>query len=74
MAYLVVSDHALSTVLLVERDGQLFPVYYVSHVLVEVEQCHPFIEKFAYALLIVSQKMHPYFQSPGIVILTDQPL
>ena len=33
LAYLIVADHTVSTTLLVERDTQQVPIYYVSHVL-----------------------------------------
>jgi len=38
LTYLAISDHAISTALLVERDGQQLPIYYVSHVLAGAEQ------------------------------------
>jgi len=30
-------------------------------------------EKFAYALLIASRKLRPYFESHHVIVLTDQP-
>jgi len=38
LAYLAMSNHAVSAVLLVERDEQQFLVYYVSHLLARAEQ------------------------------------
>jgi len=32
------------------------------------------IEKFAYALVLTSRKLHPYFEAYRITILTNQPL
>jgi len=46
----------------------------MNQILASVEQCYPFIEKFAYALLITSWKLHPYFESDCIIVLIDQPL
>ena len=74
MAYLAISDHAVSPVLLVERDKQYFLVYYVSCILPRAKQRYLLIEKFAYALLIASRKLRLYFKSHHIVVLTNQPL
>jgi len=54
LAYLAVSDHAVSAVLLVESDGRHSLVYYISHIVARAERRYPLIEKFEYALLIVS--------------------
>ena len=35
---------------------------------------YPFIEKFAYALVMASRKLRPYFEAHKILVLTDQPL
>ena len=35
---------------------------------------YPLIEKFAYALVMASRKLQPYFEAHKILILTDQPL
>ena len=32
------------------------------------------IEKFAYALVLASRKLHPYFKAHKVVVLADQPL
>ena len=54
LAYLVVSNHMVSEVLLVERNQQQLLIYYISHVLAKAEQWYPLIKKVAYALLIAS--------------------
>jgi len=69
-----VFDYAVSAVLVVKRDRQQHLVYYVSHVLTGPELRYFLVEKFAYALLIASCKLRPYFKSHHITILTDQPL
>ena len=74
LLYLAVSDYAVSVVLVVERDRHQHPVYYISHVLTGPESRYLLIEKFAYALLIASRKLRPYFESHHIILLTDQPL
>lgn len=35
---------------------------------------YPMIEKFAYAIVLASQKLWPYFEAYKVTILTDQPL
>jgi len=49
-------------------------VYYVSHVLTGPELRYLLVEKFAYAWLIASRKLCPYFESHPITVLTlDRP-
>ena len=48
--------------------------YYASHTLAVAEMNDPLIEKFAYALVMASRKLRPYFEAHKILILTDQPL
>jgi len=49
-------------------------VYYVSHALSRANVNYPLIEKFAYALVMASRKLWPYFNAHKIMVLTDQPL
>jgi len=72
--YLSISEHAISVVLIVERATVKIPMYYVSHALVEAEVNYPLAEKFAYALVMASRKLRPYFEAHKILILTDKPL
>lgn len=72
--YLSVSDHALSAVLVAEREGAQLPVYFVSHVLQGAEMCYATFEKFGLALMMASKKLRPYFAAHKIVIYTDQPI
>ena len=74
LLYLVVSDYTVSAVLVAERNRQQHPVCYVSHVLTGAELRYLLVEKFAYALLIASHKLRPYFESHHVTVLTDQPL
>ena len=72
--YLAVSEHAVSVVLVTEQAKEQIPVYYVSHALAGVETNYPLIEKFAYALVMASRKLRPYFKAHKNLVLTDQPL
>jgi len=49
-------------------------MYYISHALAGIEVNYPLIEKFAYALVMASRKVRPYFEAHKILVLTDQPL
>jgi len=72
--YLAISEHAVRMVLVVERAKEQIPMYYVSHTLAGAEVNYPVIEKFAYALVMASRKLRPYFEAQKILVLTDQPL
>ena len=71
---MVVSEHAISAVLVVERAKEQIHVYYVSHALAGTEVNYPLIEKFTYALVMASRKLRPYFETHKILVLTNQPL
>uniref|UniRef100_A0A2N9GG66 RNase H type-1 domain-containing protein n=1 Tax=Fagus sylvatica TaxID=28930 RepID=A0A2N9GG66_FAGSY len=49
------------------------PVYYTSRALKRVEERYSNMEKLAFALLIASRKLRPYFQAHSIIVLTDYP-
>ena len=52
LSYLAIFNHAASMVLLVKRNEERTLIDYVSYISTRIEQQYPFIEKFAYALLI----------------------
>jgi len=58
----------------VERAKEQIPMYYVSHALAGAEVNYPPIEKFAYALVMASRKLRPYFEANKTLVLTNQPL
>ena len=72
--YLVVSDKALSAVLVKQEDKVQKPIYYVSKVLYGAELNYSTIEKFTLAMIIASRKLRPYFRAHAIEVLTNQPL
>ncbi|KAL8134680.1 hypothetical protein AgCh_009635 [Apium graveolens] len=72
--YLVISESALSAVLVKEELKVQKPVYYVSKILHGAELNYSTIEKFALALVMASRKLRPYFQAHQIEVLTNQPL
>uniref|UniRef100_A0A2N9GU89 RNase H type-1 domain-containing protein n=1 Tax=Fagus sylvatica TaxID=28930 RepID=A0A2N9GU89_FAGSY len=72
--YLAVSASAVSSALIREEKRVQKPVYYTSRALKGAEERYSNMEKLAFALLIASRKLRPYFQSHPIVVLTDYPL
>jgi hypothetical protein len=72
--YLVVSASAVSSALIREEERIQKPVYYTSRALRRAEERYSNMEKLAFALLISSRKLRPYFQSHPIIVLTDYPL
>ncbi|XP_077228501.1 uncharacterized protein LOC143861456 [Tasmannia lanceolata] len=74
LLYLSVSPMALAAILVREEHSQKKPVYYVSKVLHDAEIRYQRVEKLAYALIMATRKLRPYFQAHTIKVLTDQPL
>uniref|UniRef100_A0A2N9HB70 RNase H type-1 domain-containing protein n=1 Tax=Fagus sylvatica TaxID=28930 RepID=A0A2N9HB70_FAGSY len=63
-----------SSALIREEERIQKPVYYTSRALRRAEERYSNMEKLAFALLISSRKLRPYFQSHPIIVLTDYPL
>uniref|UniRef100_A0A2N9GRH3 Integrase catalytic domain-containing protein n=1 Tax=Fagus sylvatica TaxID=28930 RepID=A0A2N9GRH3_FAGSY len=63
-----------SSALIREEERIQKPVYYTSRALRRAEERYSNMEKLAFALLIPSRKLRPYFQSHPIIVLTDYPL
>ncbi|KAL2243384.1 UNVERIFIED_CONTAM: hypothetical protein Sindi_0456400 [Sesamum indicum] len=61
--YLVVSENAVSSVLVREDKRKQNPVYYVSKMLQGVEKRYTSTEKLVLALVVAARKLRPYFQS-----------
>ena len=72
--YLVVSITTVSAALIRETDRRQLPVCYVSQAFQGAEAKYPRIEKIAFALIITSRKLGPYFQVNPILVMTDQPI
>ena len=71
--YLLVSDHAVSTVLLKDQ-GVQHPVYYISKTLVDAEIRYLPLKKLVLALVHATRKLPHYFQAHTIYILIGYPL
>jgi ribonuclease HI len=72
--YLAVSSSAVSLALIREEERVQRPVYYTSRALRGDETRYSNMEKLAFALLITSRKLRPYFQAHSIIVLTDYPI
>ena len=72
--YLAVSQAAVSAALVREEDGSQRPVYFTSRAFREAEERYPKMEKLAFALVTVAQKLKLYFQAHTIVVLMDKAL
>ncbi|XP_059441973.1 uncharacterized protein LOC132174316 [Corylus avellana] len=72
--YLTVSSMAISAALIREEDGVQKPVYFVSRALRGAEERYPQMEKLAFALIVASRKLRPYFQAHTIRVLTEYTL
>ncbi|XP_074354564.1 uncharacterized protein LOC141693377 [Apium graveolens] len=72
--YLAVSDFTVSAVLVREEDGIQLPVYYVCKRLADAETRYTSLEKLAYALILASRKLRPYFQVHRVEVRISYPL
>ena len=72
--YLVVTDHAVSAILLKLDQGVQKPIFYVSKTLVEAETCYLPLEKATLAIIHAIQRLPHYFQAYTIVLLNKPPL
>ena len=71
--YLAVSNTAVSLALIIEKGNVQKPAYYTSQAFQGVEASYPRMEKIAFALLVASRMLCPYFQAHHIVVITNQP-
>ena len=73
-AYIVVASHAVSLVLVWVDGGVQRLAYYVSKSLHEAEVHYLPLENVILAVMHATRKLHHYFQSHTIVVLTQLPL
>ena len=59
--YVAIPEYFLSVVLVVEREGKKFPIYYISHTYRGSESNYSEIEKVLYAVVMAGRKLKPYF-------------
>ena len=73
-AYIDITSHAVSRVLIRVDDRVQRPVYYVSKSLHEPEVHYLLLEKAILAVVHVTRKLPYYFQAHTIVVLNQLPL
>ncbi|XP_075675109.1 uncharacterized protein LOC142644365 [Castanea sativa] len=72
--YLATSTTAVSAALIREEDKKQLLVYYINQALKGAEARYPRIEKIAFALIVASRKLRPYFEANPILVMIDQPI
>ena len=72
--YLAVSNTAVSSTLIREEGNVQKPIYYTSQAFQGAKASYPRMEKIAFALLVASRKLCPYFQAHPIIVMIDQPI
>ncbi|CAN1233763.1 Transposon Tf2-9 polyprotein [Linum perenne] len=72
--YVAIAATAVSSVLVKRMNKEECPVFYTSKSLVEAETRYSPLEKSAYAVIIASRKLRPYFHAHTIHIVTNLPL
>ena len=72
--YLAMSNTTVSSTLIREEENVQKPDYYTGQAFQREKANYPRMEKIAFALLVASKKLRPYFQAHSIVVMTDQPI
>ncbi|CAN1299481.1 Retrovirus-related Pol polyprotein from transposon 412 [Linum perenne] len=72
--YVAIAATAVSSVLVKRMDKEECPVFYTSKSLVDAETRYSPLEKSAYAVIIASRKLRPYFHAHTIHVVTNLPL
>jgi len=71
IVYLVVSNEAISSVLVQEIGAEERPVYFISRVLHDAEVRYQMVEKVALALVITARRLRMYFQNHRVIFKTN---
>jgi hypothetical protein len=69
--YLAISPTAVSSTLVREDYGTQRPIYFTSRALHGAKDRYPKIEKLAFALMMLTRRLRPYFQAHTIRVLTE---
>ncbi|CAN1315569.1 Gag-Pol polyprotein [Linum perenne] len=72
--YVAIATTTVSLVLVKRADKEECPVFYTSKSLVDAETRYSPLEKPAYAIIIASRKLRPYFDTHTIHVVTNLPL
>jgi len=72
--YFAVTERAISSVLVQEQDQVQKPIYFVSKVLQGPKVRYHALEKVALVVVFLARRLHHYFQSFTMVVMTDLPI
>jgi len=72
--YFVVTEWAISSVLVQEQDQVQRPIYFVSKVLQGPETRYQSLEKAALAVVFSARRLHHYFHSFTVVVMINLPI
>ena len=72
--YISTTQRTVSATLIKEENKVQLLIYFVSKVLLDAETRYSMIEKAAYAVIVITRKLRPYFDAHQVVVLTDLPL
>ena len=73
-AYLIVTNYAISLILIRKKDRVQKPVYYISKSLQKIETHYLPLEKAVLAIVHARRKLFHYFQAHTMMVLTQLPL
>ena len=68
------STTTVSATLIQKENKVQLPVYYVSQAFQGAEPKYLRIEKIAFALIVTSRKLRPYFHANPILVMTNKPI
>jgi hypothetical protein len=80
LLYIAATNRVVSTAIVVKREevGHVYKVqrliYFISEVFIEPKACYSLVQKLLYAVLITSRKLHHYFDTYPIELVTEFPL
>jgi len=72
--YFSITDRAISSVIVQDRDQVQRLIYFISKVLQGPEEWYQAIEKEALTGVVTTKRLRPYFYSFTVIVMTDYPI